>query len=268
MENGARDVSEDRKKRRRRRGVTTYALSISILAALLTVAGVVSLAVRQAAPASAVAETAMTGPWVAGVQSKLGDMDYGWLTVSAAGAIATVTGEARSAEVKEAALKAAEAEILAAAPGTVVVDNISIRGGPTALGQALASLGPSPTVDDCNSAFVKTLEGRFIGFQSGSAAITAESGRLLNALTGVAVKCKQWAIEVGGHTDLRGAPAPNQALSQARAEAVRDYLVARGAPGESLKPIGYGMSRPLAQARSPAADAQNRRIEFKVSAQP
>jgi outer membrane protein OmpA-like peptidoglycan-associated protein len=259
-------VSEDLKKRRRRRRIEAYALSISVLAALLTTAGVVATGVQAAKPAGHALAATANFDWIEGVNAKLGDLDFGWLKLTASGKFVTVSGEANSAAIKEAALKAAEAEIAAVSPDILVVDNISIRGGPTAMGQALAALGPSPTVDDCNTAFAQTLSGRFIGFESGSAAITVESGRLLNALSAVAVKCQQWNIEVAGHTDLRGAPEPNQVLSQARAEAVRNYLAARGVPGDILKPVGYGQARPLAQGRSAAADAQNRRIEFTVSA--
>jgi outer membrane protein OmpA-like peptidoglycan-associated protein len=259
-------VSEDIKKRRRRRRIEAYALSFSILAALLTTAGVVTLAVRSSA-AAPYAMTAGMADWLAPVVAKMGDQDYGWLKFGQADSVVTVTGEASTAEIRDAAFEAAETAILAAAPGdVVVVDNVSVRGGPTALGQALASLGPSPTVDDCNAAFAQTLAGRFISFESGSAAISAESGRLLNALTGVAIRCKAWNIEIAGHTDLQGRPRPNLVLSQARAEAVRDFLVARNVTADGLRPIGYGMSRPLAPGRSPEADAQNRRIEFTVSA--
>lgn len=258
-------MSQDIKKRRRRR-IEAYALSFSILAALLTTAGVTTSAVRGAGAAPH-AMAVGVADWLKPVAGKLGDLDFGWLKLSQADSVVTVTGEAATADIRDAAFAAAEAEILEVGPaGVVVVDNVSVRGGPSALGQALAGLGPSPTVDDCNAAFAQTLAGRFIGFESGSAAITAESGRLLNALTGVAIRCSAWDIEVAGHTDLQGRPRPNLALSQARAEAVRDFLVARGVQGEILKPQGYGMSRPLTPARTPDADAQNRRIEFTVSA--
>lgn len=255
-------VTDDLKKRRRRRRIEAYAISFSILAALLTVAGTVTTGVQMA---SAPHAASATPAWLGAVVEKLGDRDAGWVTIGVADNVATVTGEAVSQEAKDLALGAAETLIQEAAPGTVVVDNVSIKGGPTAMGQALAALGPAPTVDDCNTAFARTLDGRAIGFDSGAATITAESARLLNALTGVAVRCRAFKIEVGGHTDLRGQAIPNQALSQARADAVRDYLSARGVPSDILNPVGYGMAQPKVNARNPDADAQNRRIEFKVT---
>lgn len=256
-------MTDDLKKRRKRRRIEAYAISISILAALLTVAGVATTGVRMAsAPHAAAGAPA----WLSKVMTELGDKDAGWVSVAVADKVATVSGEALSPEAKDTALAAAETAIEAAAPGTLVVDNISIKGGPSAIGQALAALGPAPTVEDCNTAFTRTLEGRAIGFDSGAATITAESARLLNALTGVAVRCRAFKIEIGGHTDLRGAPIPNQALSQARADAVRDYLSARGVPATILNPVGYGMAQPKVNARNPDADAQNRRIEFRVTA--
>jgi outer membrane protein OmpA-like peptidoglycan-associated protein len=262
---GQDDVSTDTKKRRNRRRIEAYALSFSVLAALMTVSGVTALAVRTTAQTPAVTAASMA-PWLEDVQAKLEDGDLGFARISLSNRLVTVTGQARNATAKEAALKLAETEIAAVAPDVIVIDNLSVLGGETALGQALASLGPSPTVDDCNAAFARTLEGRFIGFESGSAAITAESGRLLNALTGVAVRCAQWPIEIAGHTDLSGQARANLALSRARAEAVRDYLTARGAAAASLNPVGYGMTQPKTPAHNAAADTQNRRIEFIVRA--
>ena len=255
-------MSDTIKKRRRRRRIEAYAISFSVLAALLTVAGVTTFAVRTSSSAPMVKTAG--ADWLADVQAKLEDADFGFARITLTDRLATISGQARNATVKEDALKIAEAEIAAVAPNVVVIDNLSVLGGETALGQALASLGPSPTVEDCNTAFVKTLEGRFIGFEPGSAAITAESGRLLNALTGVAVRCGQWKIEIAGHTDLTGGAAANMTLSRARAEAVKNYLVARGAAGDTLQSVGFGMTQPKVSARTPAADAQNRRIEFTV----
>lgn len=259
-------MSTDVKRRRHRRRIEAYAVSFSVLAALLTVAGVTTLSVG-AAPATQVATAAAATSWVSTVQTTLEDNDLGFARITVTDRLATITGQARNAQAKEAALKLAETTIAAAAPGVIVVDNLSVLGGETALGQALASLGPSPTVDDCNAAFAKTLEGRFIGFEAGSASITTESERLLNALTGVAVRCTQWPIEIAGHTDLAGQAGANRALSKARAEAVRNFLIARGANGDQLRPVGYGMTQPKIAARNPSADAQNRRIEFIVGAQ-
>jgi outer membrane protein OmpA-like peptidoglycan-associated protein len=69
--------------------------------------------------------------------------------------------------------------------------------------------------------------------------------------------------EVGGYTDNRGVPAANQRLSQARAQAVMQYLVSKNVPAASLTAVGYGNQRPAVPNTTPAGRAQNRRVELK-----
>lgn len=69
-------------------------------------------------------------------------------------------------------------------------------------------------------------------------------------------------VEIQGYTDSMGDPAYNQLLSQKRAKAIQDYLVARGIPQERLSARGYGQSKPIAANESAAGRAQNRRSQF------
>jgi outer membrane protein OmpA-like peptidoglycan-associated protein len=69
--------------------------------------------------------------------------------------------------------------------------------------------------------------------------------------------------EVGGYTDNRGMPAANLRLSQARAQAVMQYLVSKNVPAGSLTAVGYGNQRPAVPNTTPAGRAQNRRVELK-----
>ena len=71
-------------------------------------------------------------------------------------------------------------------------------------------------------------------------------------------------VEIGGHTDNQGGRSYNRDLSQRRAEAVRDYLVAHGIDTGRMTVRGYGFSRPVASNDTPEGQAQNRRIEFNV----
>lgn len=71
-------------------------------------------------------------------------------------------------------------------------------------------------------------------------------------------------VEIQGHTDDVGTPAYNLALSQRRADAVRDYLVRKGiAPGR-LVTRGYGESQPIADNHTAEGRAKNRRVTFIV----
>lgn len=69
-------------------------------------------------------------------------------------------------------------------------------------------------------------------------------------------------IEIAGHTDSVGSDAYNQKLSQRRAKAVRDYLIANfGMDPARLTAVGYGESKPIASNDTDAGRAENRRME-------
>ena len=71
-------------------------------------------------------------------------------------------------------------------------------------------------------------------------------------------------VRVEGHTDWIGGDAANQTLSERRANAVRDYLVAKGIEPDRLVAVGYGETRPVADNNSVEGRARNRRTEFTV----
>jgi OOP family OmpA-OmpF porin len=67
-------------------------------------------------------------------------------------------------------------------------------------------------------------------------------------------------VRVIGHADASGTPEANQALSLRRAEAVKGYLVSKGADPDMLVVVGVG-SKDLKNASNPTA-AENRRVEI------
>lgn len=139
--------------------------------------------------------------------------------------------------------------------------------GALALGLLAWWLLSRDTVDvaTCNTQFKSALVGKTINFDTGDAAIAADSKELLGQLAEVADRCKAFKIEIGGHTDTVGDPAMNKTLSQSRANAVRAYLVQKGVPEGQLTAVGYGAERPAVATGNEVAMAANRRIEFTVS---
>ena len=105
-----------------------------------------------------------------------------------------------------------------------------------------------------------------VNFQTGKAEILPESFADLDVVGQVLRKWPELKIEIGGHTDSRGADKYNQRLSEARARAVMTYLTTKYA---DLKPTqftakGYGESRPLVPNTSDLNMSKNRRVEFVV----
>jgi outer membrane protein OmpA-like peptidoglycan-associated protein len=74
-------------------------------------------------------------------------------------------------------------------------------------------------------------------------------------------------IRIEGHADDPGSARKNLDLSQARAEAVRNALIARGIDPPRLQAVGYGNTRPIDHHKTADARAKNRRVELIVEDQ-
>jgi OOP family OmpA-OmpF porin len=134
-----------------------------------------------------------------------------------------------------------------------------------------ASLNPTYTFNNGlrviasqQSVLDAALANRIIEFDSGKASLTATGRRILDEMSVVLLRLKERKVELIGHTDNAGARASNLSLSQARAEAVKAYVVGKGVAAESITVSGEGPDRPLADNRSADGRARNRRIEFKI----
>jgi OOP family OmpA-OmpF porin len=71
-------------------------------------------------------------------------------------------------------------------------------------------------------------------------------------------------VKITGHTDSTGAAEYNQQLSLRRAQAVRDYLVKLGGNASIMEVAGMGEAKPIADNKTAAGRAQNRRVEVEV----
>lgn len=74
-------------------------------------------------------------------------------------------------------------------------------------------------------------------------------------------------VQINGHTDNVGKPADNLKLSAARAKSVVDYLISKGINATRLSYKGFGETKPIADNKTEAARALNRRTEFVIIAQ-
>jgi outer membrane protein OmpA-like peptidoglycan-associated protein len=99
-------------------------------------------------------------------------------------------------------------------------------------------------------------------FDFGSAELTPALEALLDTGAGILLRNPSVLMTIEGHTDSVGSDAFNLALSNARAQAGVDYLVALGVQPARLFAIGYGETRPIADNGTAAGRTQNRRLEF------
>ena len=102
-----------------------------------------------------------------------------------------------------------------------------------------------------------------VNFEFDSARLTADSVATLNDALAILKRHPNLEVEIVGHTDSSGPEDYNLGLSQRRAQAVLDYMVAHGANAANLTAKGYGESQPLADNGSREGRAANRRVEFR-----
>ncbi|MGA9117183.1 MAG: OmpA family protein [Bacteroidota bacterium] len=104
------------------------------------------------------------------------------------------------------------------------------------------------------------LEG--IVFATGKAVIGSESEVILEKAFNTLAENPEIAVEIRGHTDATGKKSFNLRLSQARADAVKAWLVKKGIAGDRITARGFGPDSPIAPNDTPEGRQQNRRIEF------
>lgn len=108
---------------------------------------------------------------------------------------------------------------------------------------------------------------RLIGlnFEVGQATIDTKNYRLLTKVQGAIRTYPDGKLLVEGHTDSHGSDTANYALSQRRAEAVKEYLLANSKLDASkVDAIGYGETKPIANNETSAGRAKNRRIDIVI----
>ncbi len=116
----------------------------------------------------------------------------------------------------------------------------------------------------CVSRITKILSENSIIFTPSSAVISDPSIPTIEAIAALLTQCRDARIEIGGHTDSQGREEMNRSLSQGRADAVLDALLAQNLLLGDLSAKGYGESEPIADNGTEEGRAANRRIEFKL----
>lgn len=101
-------------------------------------------------------------------------------------------------------------------------------------------------------------------FQSAKAIIKDASYPSLQALAELLEKKPTWKLKISGHTDSDGSASGNLKLSKRRAQAVANYLKAKGIDESRFTVEGFGESQPIADNKTAAGKQKNRRVEMKV----
>lgn len=128
------------------------------------------------------------------------------------------------------------------------------------------SAGTGVSIDRTTDNRLKVNVPSDVSFDVGRAAIKPEMRPVLDEVArnldaGV-------IVQVTGHTDSTGSDAINDPLSLERAQAVRDYLAARGVAPTRVTVQGRGSREPVAANDTDAGRAQNRRVEIYLAERP
>jgi len=106
------------------------------------------------------------------------------------------------------------------------------------------------------------VQAHAIQFVTGSDKIQKSSYKLLDDIVAIMNKYPQTKWDIQGHTDNVGSDASNQKLSERRAASVKKYFTDKGVNGDRMQSEGYGETKPVADNKTAAGRAQNRRTEI------
>lgn len=111
--------------------------------------------------------------------------------------------------------------------------------------------------------FKRAMQG--IQFETGKDIIKPQSFPILDAIANVMFENPTFNLTINGHTDNVGKDEANQLLSERRAASVRRYLIGKGVAEERMTSNGFGATIPIADNKTKAGRALNRRVEFLVT---
>ena len=123
----------------------------------------------------------------------------------------------------------------------------------------------APAPAEAKAALASALAHLELEFPTGSATLSPASLTRVRKAAEAIRQAGNVRIDIGGHTDDVGQPESNLALSQRRADAVLEALVAAGVAKDRISAKGFGSTMPKVPNDTPAHRLENRRIELNVS---
>ncbi len=143
---------------------------------------------------------------------------------------------------------------------TETADELGFKANPAI---RLLEVGPTQEeIEELQVSLDELIEGKVVEFGTKSYELTDKGKALLDEIVAALIAAPEIHMRIAGHTDDRGSEEDNLQLSENRANAVFEYLVANGQPAERFEVVGYGESQPKVSNSTKEGRARNRRIEF------
>jgi outer membrane protein OmpA-like peptidoglycan-associated protein len=177
--------------------------------------------------------------------------------------IGTAGGAAAGAVIGRAAGNTALGAIIGATVGGVTGAVIGNQMDKQA--EELKKEVPNASVERVGEGIIVELSDKVL-FDFGKSDLTVASKRSLDKIVEVFNKYPDTDIEIQGHTDSKGSEEYNQGLSVRRAVSVTDYLNNKGISNARLNVKGFGETAPKYDNATDEGMAQNRRVEFLITA--
>ena len=105
---------------------------------------------------------------------------------------------------------------------------------------------------------------RGINFETGEARLKISSFAVLDEVVSIMKEYPDYILKIGGHTDDVGDDQANMTLSQARVDAVKNYLISKGVSLARIDAVGFGETRPIESNKTSVGKMQNRRVELEL----
>jgi len=177
--------------------------------------------------------------------------------------VGTASGAAMGAIIGEATGNPALGTIIGATVGGATGAIIGHQMDKQA--EEIAESVPDARVERVGEGIVVEFDSNILfGFDSSD--LTGASRENLDKLVVVLEKYPDTNIEIQGHTDSTGPEDYNQALSERRARSVAGYLAVQGVMNERLSTVGFGETTPRYDNETEEGRAQNRRVDFLITA--
>ncbi len=103
---------------------------------------------------------------------------------------------------------------------------------------------------------------KYINFDFNKSTLKPSSYPKLEQMVQIMNEYPDYSLSIAGHTDSKGDDNYNLRLSYERAAAARKYMLSKGIAAERIESRGYGETHPIADNKTAAGQAKNRRVDF------